>query len=130
MKYLFDASSIYSTAMGARSEALIRNYTCDLARYEIGNILLTERYRRKVISEMEQKSALEIIKKALDLMLSITIKGYEQEVIDLSIKHNITFYDAAYVYLAKKTNAALVTEDHKLSNRIKGYVKTIRAKNL
>ncbi len=47
MKYLFDASSIYSVIVQPKTELLIQNYTCDLVRYEIGNILLTERFKEK-----------------------------------------------------------------------------------
>ncbi len=73
---------------------------------------------------------LEKIKSALGFMDFLTVRGYEQEVIDLAMEYNLSFYDASYAYIAKKVNATLVTEDDKLSKKISSYVKTIRAKEL
>lgn len=130
MRYLFDASSIYSVVAEPRTEVLIQNYTCDLVRYELGNIFLTERLRRKTINGAQQESMLVRIKSALSFMDFLTVKGYEQEVIDLAIEYNLTFYDASYAHIAKKIDATLVTEDNKLSRKISNYIKTIKVEEI
>lgn len=130
MRYLFDSSSIYSIVGDSRAERLVQNYTCDLARYELGNILVTERNARKTITDSEQKYLLDKISSALNLILILDAKGYEQEVINIATTYNLSFYDASYVYLAKKIKATLVTEDDKLSKKIKEYVDTVKAKEL
>ncbi len=121
MRYFFDASSIYAIIKAEKSQLLILNGTCDLARYEIGNILLTERHRRKAINEPEQVALLALVARSMNLMITSNIGGCEQEVVNLAMKYNLSFYDAAYVYFAKKNDAVLVTEDNKLAKKILAY---------
>lgn len=130
MRYLFDSSSIYSIIRMSKAERLVQNYTCDLARYELGNILLTEKNLRKTINETEQKYLLDRIKSALGLIFIMDVKGYEQEIVDLATTYKLSFYDASYAYLAKRIKAVLVTEDGKLSKRINGYVDNVKAEEL
>lgn len=40
------------------------------------------------------------------------------EVFELSVKENLSFYDASYVYLAKKYNTQLLSLDQKLANLV------------
>lgn len=130
MKYLFDASSIYAIVKAEKAQLLILNYTCDLVRYEVGNILLTERHLRKTINEAEQKSLLGLITRSLNLMITLSVNGSEQNIVNLAIKYNLSFYDAAYVYFAKKDNIILVTEDGKLAKKIGTYIEVTTASNL
>lgn len=130
MQYIFDASSVYYIVKSGRIDLLANNYTTSLARYELGNVLLKERYILKKMSDAEQRSLLNIITQALDLMFSADISGNEQEIIDLAAKHSLSFYDASYVYLSKKNGIVLVTEDNKLINKIKTTVKAIQAETL
>lgn len=130
MKYLFDASSIYAIVKAEKTQLLILNDTCDLARYEIGNILLTERHRRKTINEAEQRFLLNLVTRSLNLMITLNVSGCEQEVVNLAIKYNLSFYDATYVYFAKKNNTILVTEDDKLAKKIEAYTEVTTASNI
>ena len=115
MAYVFDSSSIYALVKLDKPEALARNYTCNLARYELGNILLTEMNLRKAIGEIEQRSLLSLIMRALNVMLIVNVNDDEQGVMDLATKYKLSFYDASYVYAAKKHAAVLVTQDERLS---------------
>ena len=36
------------------------------------------------------------------------------EILDLSIKENLSYYDAVYLYLAKKYNLILISDDEDL----------------
>jgi predicted nucleic acid-binding protein len=63
-------------------------------------------------------------------MINLSVSGCEQEVVDLALKYNLSFYDAAYVYLAKKDDAVFVTEDGKLAKKIKTYTEVTTASAL
>lgn len=130
MRYFFDASSIYTLVRAKRAELLIQNYTCNLARYELGNILLVERNIRKVLSESEQKSLLSAVMSSLGIMYNVDAVGMEQEIVDLAVEYGLSFYDASYVYLSKRNNAILVTEDQKLAKKVKTHISTITAEEL
>lgn len=130
MGYLFDSSSIYAIIKAGKTRILVLNDTCDLARYEIGNILLTERNVRKTLTEAEQKFLLDAVTQSLNFMNKINVEENEQGIIDLAIKYGLSFYDASYAYLAKKNDAVLVTEDGKLAKKISKYLMTISASEL
>ncbi len=130
MTYLFDASSIYAIVRAERAELLLGCYTPSLARYELGNILWKERYVRKTMDGVEQRTYLNSVIRALKLMAIIDIEGDEQEVVDIAIKYGLTFYDASYVHLAKRNNAVMVTEDGKLAKKVKSYLQAISASQL
>jgi predicted nucleic acid-binding protein len=127
MNYLFDSSSIYTLIKSDKPEFLVQNYTCSLARYETGNVLLTEMNARKTLGKSEQRSLLNIICRALNVMHILGIKGSEQQIIDLASKYGLSFYDASYAYLAKRMGSILVTEDVKLANKVGKYVSTAKA---
>ena len=107
MRYIFDSSAIYSLVKRGMPEILAQNYTCDLARYELGNILINEG-RMKTLSETEQKSALDLIVRALNLLASVDIRDNEEDILRAAIDYTLSFYDASYVNLAKRTGAVLV----------------------
>jgi len=130
MTYFFDSSAIYAITKSGRTHLLVQGSTCSLAAYELGNVLLVERNLLKTITESEQKYLLSAISRALDFMLINSVRGNEQQIMDVAIKYRISFYDASYVYLAKSLNAVLVTEDGKLASKVKGYVETITADGL
>ena len=46
-------------------------------------------------------------------------------ILDIAVKERLTFYDASYIYLAKKSVLTLVTHDDTLSKIAKKYVKTV-----
>ncbi len=130
MKYFFDSSAIYALVKADKPEILARNYTSSLARYETGNILLTEISVKRTMPEVEQRSLLSLITRALNIMLIVDVKNREQAVIDIATKFNLSFYDASYVYFAKVLGAVLVTEDGKLARKVKDYLKIVTADEL
>ncbi len=130
MRYLFDASSVYRTALAADTAKLIRRYTCSLAWYELGNILVTETRVRKALDETEQQHLLQFVSRALSLMAFVGLNGEESKVVAVAMKYGLSFYDASYVYAAKKAAAVLVTEDGKLAKKVKGYVDVINAETV
>jgi predicted nucleic acid-binding protein len=130
MQYFFDASSIYNLSKEGKTISLVRHCTSSLARYELGNILLKERKIRKIINEAEQRYLLITITKALNFMSIIDVKNNEQEIIDLAISNDLSFYDSSYFYLAKKSNMTLVTEDGPLAKKAKEQIEVKKAQEL
>ena len=127
MKYLFDSSAIFRAIKENKIETLAENYTVELASYELGNILWKDYALQAKISEQEAKMMIKVVKRALSLMNILEIAGSEEEILDTAIQLKITFYDAAYAYLAKEKELHLITEDLHL---IKKTTPTIKASTL
>ena len=66
-----------------------------------------------------------IINKVLKVIKLVSITGLEEEVSTLTLKENITVYDASYMYVAMRDNLIFVTDDQKLRNKASRYVKAI-----
>jgi predicted nucleic acid-binding protein len=130
MRLLFDSSSIYKMAEVGKIVPFVGSFTCSLARYELGNILVTNVRIKKDVDTHQQKELLGFLLKVVGLMRVININGDEEPVLELSIKYGLSFYDASFAYAAKKMSAVLVTEDRKLSQKINGYVDTTTVSNL
>lgn len=84
----------------------------DLVIYEIGNAL---RYNKTVT----QKDVQEAVKSIIDLGIDIIVptKNVIDTALSLAFEHDITFYDAYYVALAKELNFTFVTADKQLYNK-------------
>jgi predicted nucleic acid-binding protein len=127
MKYLFDSSAIFRAIKENKIETLAGNYTLELARYELGNILWKDCALQAKISEQESKMMTQVVKHTLTIMNVLGIAGSEEEILDTAIQLKITFYDAAYAQLAKEKELHLITEDLRL---IKKATPTINASTL
>jgi len=118
MKTLFDSSTIFRAIKENKIEFLAGNYTLELARYELGNIIWKDCALHAKISEQEAKIMEKTINHTLNLMDLIEIAGSEDEILDTAIKLKITFYDASYAYFAKTRDLRLITEDARLIKKI------------
>ena len=118
MKFLFDSSAIFRAMKENKIEFLSGNYTLELARYELGNIIWKDYVLQAKFSEQEAKMLAKTIKHTLNLMDVMEIAGSEEEILDTAIKHKITFYDASYVYFGKAKELRLITEDARLIKKI------------
>jgi predicted nucleic acid-binding protein len=127
MKFLFDSSSIFRAIKENKVDLLIGNFTLELARYELGNIVWKDCFLQAKFSKEEASAILETIKHALSLIEMMPVAGNEDKVLELAIQLKITFYDASYVYLARLKESQLITEDVRL---IKKAVPTVRASTL
>ncbi|MBS7654980.1 type II toxin-antitoxin system VapC family toxin [Candidatus Bathyarchaeota archaeon] len=126
MSYLFDSSAIFKAIVRNTVEVLSKNYTIELARYELCNILWKESILYGRVNCNEAKKLMELVKSALSLMKVFGIECHEEEVITAAEKLQLTFYDASYVFYAKKMNLTLITEDEKIINKAKPYIKTLK----
>ncbi len=128
MKYLFDASAIFSALKPETVGKLSGNYTVELAKYEVGNIIWKERTIHKRMSEKEQEILIDLATDAIGTMSILKVDGHESFVLKLASEIHDSFYDASYAYFAKVMNVPLVTADSKLSKKIEGRI-TVRTIN-
>lgn len=127
MKNLFDSSAIFRAIKENKIEILTGNFTLDLARYELGNIVWKDNVLQAKISEQDSKKMAKVIRHTLTIMDILGIAGNEEEILETAIQHKITFYDASYAYFAKAKELRLITEDLRL---IKKITPTINASTL
>lgn len=118
MKYLFDSSAIFRAFKENKIEILTGNFTLELARYELGNILWKDCVLQAKISEQQSKQLASAVKRTLALMDVMGIGGSEEGILETAINHRITFYDASFVYSAKQKELTLVTEDSRLIKKV------------
>ncbi|MEM3692597.1 MAG: type II toxin-antitoxin system VapC family toxin [Candidatus Bathyarchaeia archaeon] len=130
MNYLFEASSVFKALMDNIVEALAGGYTLELARYGLGNILWKEYAIRQRAKMEEIRNLARLLKQVLSLMKTLTIDCHEEGILDMAGDLRITFYDASYVYYAKKNGMSLVTEDQDLIEKAKPYIKALKLKDI
>ncbi len=118
MKYLFDSSAIFRAIKENRIEILAGNYTLELARYELGNIIWKDHSLQAKASEQESKLMMTAIKHTLNIMDVLGIASNEEEILETAIKLKITFYDACYACFAMTREFPLITEDLRLIKKI------------
>ena len=122
MKYLFDSSAIFKAIKENKIDLLIGNYTLELAKYELGNILWKKYFLQAKATDQEIKTLAKIIKQTLNLMEITQINCTEEEILETAAKLKITFYDAAYTYYAKAKELPLITEDLQLQKKVTPYI--------
>jgi predicted nucleic acid-binding protein len=77
--------------------------------YEIGDYL--RKYKEiKKISNNEIKEMIELFNYIIG-KVKIEEVRLNYEILDLSIKENLSYYNAVYLYLAKKYNLILISDD-------------------
>ena len=119
MKYVIDTSALinivlkfYKKDPNFINRLLEESILPDLIFYEIGSYLRKYKEIKKVFNnEIKEMTELfnYIIGKA-----KIEEVRLNYEILDLSIKENLSYYDAVYLYLAKKYNLILISDDKDL----------------
>ena len=87
--------------------------TLDLATYEVGNAV----WRRVRRGELSMEEGNGVVSTLLSLLETFEVFSYREVAADafrLAVDAGITAYDAAYVVLAKKLDARLITLDGEL----------------
>jgi predicted nucleic acid-binding protein len=130
MKYLFDSSTIFRAIKENKVDLLTGNYTLELARYELGNIVWKDCFLQAKLSKEEAKLVFQAIKHTLSIMEVAQIAGNEEQILETAIKLKITFYDASYAYLAKTKQFQLITEDSRLIQKIKPNINALTLNDL
>jgi predicted nucleic acid-binding protein len=133
---LFDASSIFALVREFRGKALdtlLEGSTISLARYELGNALWRECF---LLKRIRQDEAERLLRTMFAILHAMNVKILEDEdegstVLNQAGTLNVTYYDAAYVSEASKSNKVLVTDDRKLAKAAeKTGLKTLTSRTL
>jgi len=130
MSYILDSSAIFRAIKDNLVEIISGNYTLELARYELGNILWKQYTLNKRFSKEELKNLIQLAKDVLNLMDTLEISCHEEEILNVAEQLQLTFYDASYVYHAKQKMLPLITEDLTLINKAKPYVQASKLDNI
>jgi|Deesub1362B_J571_1020462.scaffolds.fasta_scaffold00745_3 predicted nucleic acid-binding protein len=123
---LFDASALFNIIERENSlEILKNNFISDLTFYEVGNAIWKSVYR-ELLTEKEAQKLLEIFGKVAKILnVAVLEKGKMNDVLEISVKESITFYDASYIFLAIENSLDLVTDDAKLKKVASKYLKVL-----
>jgi len=133
---LFDASSVFVLVrelLGEAPDLFWGNSTISLAYYEVGNALWRECF---LLTRIVPEEASKLLKFMFSIIRTMEVTLLEDEdlgksILDMAGKLNITYYDAAYLTDAQRSDKVLVTDDEKLAGAAeKVGVKTITSKTL
>ncbi|MBS7651486.1 MAG: type II toxin-antitoxin system VapC family toxin [Candidatus Bathyarchaeia archaeon] len=130
MSYILDSSAIFSAVKSGRVEAIAGNYTLELARYELGNILWKEHNLYKRISLEETRQLIVLFKRIFNLVNLVELSCCEEKILNVAETLKITFYDASYVFFAKEKGIPLITEDEDLVSKVGPYIETLKLESL
>ncbi|MDI9644723.1 MAG: type II toxin-antitoxin system VapC family toxin [Candidatus Verstraetearchaeota archaeon] len=118
MKSLFDSSAIFRAIKESRIELLAGNFTLELARYELGNIVWKQCALKGKVSEQEARALVKTIGHTLCTMEVMSTAGNEEAILNAAIELKVTFYDASYAFFAKAKGLRLITEDARLIKKM------------
>ena len=133
MKYLLDASALLPLVTRHGRQLIVEAsrenlVTTDLAIYEACNSLWKLATLLKSIS-LEDAVEVAAVIKELTMRNVIELVDYTKLdfswTLRLAHKENLTFYDSSFIITAEGTGAILVTEDEKLEEVARKFVKTI-----
>lgn len=113
-EYLLDASAIYPLVLSLGEKFIDyaeKFFVLDLTTYEVGNTLVKE-FRRGKISNL--RAVAEFFNEVFNYVYVIRADIDIPKIAELSLSENLTFYDAAYLYTARRLGVKLVTEDRDL----------------
>ena len=114
---LFDASSIVEALLRWREESITilgAGFRLELTMYEVGNSIRRVYVKRKP-TDQEVTRKTRAAAKVLGVMDVTPIVAEEtEEIMGIALDHSLTFYDAAYLYVARRDGLVLVTEDEPL----------------
>lgn len=117
LKRLYDTSALLNLLLnkGSKSLSVLSGQAVlDLTTYEIGNSIWKISYLQNKITKTEACTLLDACLCVMTTMKVLDIKNIEEDVKELSSDVGQSFYDSAYLVLAKKHNLELVTDDKKL----------------
>jgi len=125
-RYLVDCSALYPLILKMREKIILYKDAfsiLDLTIYEVGNVLWKE-YGKGRIRDL--KSAANLFQHVLDQLTKLSVDDIG-EVLDLAVRMKLTFYDAAYIHVARKRGLKLITEDRGVLSK---YPEAIRVDQL
>ncbi|HDD64185.1 MAG TPA: DNA-binding protein [Thermoprotei archaeon] len=127
MMYVFDACSILNLIKRACMKPFLNGVTLDLAFYECLNAIWREHV---LLGKLDADTALEYVGLITDTFKVLHVVSFGNlggEVYKLAVEEEITVYDAAYLLEAMRGGCILVTDDEKLEEVSRRYVKVVRS---
>jgi predicted nucleic acid-binding protein len=133
---LFDASSVFALVrelLGEAPDLFWGSSAISLAYYEVGNVLWKECF---LLTRIVPEEASKLLKSMFSMLRTMDVTLLEDEdlgkaILDMAGKLNITYYDAAYLTEAQRSDKVLVTDDEKLARAAeKVGVKTLTSKTI
>lgn len=119
MKYLIDASALYSVIESGSLPLVSDIAVLVLTKYEVGNVIW-KRNRKKEIKDLTK-----VTNAFADFFTSvITVDVDFDSVEELAIKKDISFYDAAYIFAAEHYDIMLITEDKEILRKSEKAINT------
>jgi Predicted nucleic acid-binding protein, contains PIN domain len=133
--YLFDANAIIALAKRGCTGPLAYGVTLDLAVYETTQAVWKEYSLIKgsplYLDREAASKLLNVLREVFDNVIRLaSIRGREANVFELAVNEGITVYDAAYLYYAAENGLTLVTNDRRLRERARQYVKAMTVDEL
>ena len=112
---IFDASSTYIMIKSKDLRGFRDSSTLDLAFYEIGNAIIQEE-KMGVIDKEASIALAQVLQNLPEIMNIVRVEDLKaSKILEIAKQLGRTFYDAAYVYLAKDKDEAFVTDDGPLA---------------
>lgn len=133
---LFDASSVVELLIGesgdeVSAEALFDEHTLDLTFYEAGNALWKLAVARDDLTDTSLQDAMALLASLQREVVVETVIGPGfADVSQAAQDEGLTFYDAAYLYVARRNSLELITEDSALRDAARQSVSVGRVADL
>jgi len=124
---LVDASALYPLILNFREKVFTASKKLkilDLTFYEVGNVLW-KHYRRGKIENLDV--AAETFKEVLNSLEKLKAEDFT-EILKMATRENLTFYDAAYINVAKKHKLILISADKEILRKYPEAIPPEKAK--
>lgn len=126
--YLIDTSSLLFLVRSERENRKVdiikESKILDLTYYEIGNAVWKESELLKTLPKNELDLVIDAFVKTLEITETVRVsKSDFVDVLILAKTEGLTFYDASYLNVASMNGMTLVTEDQKLQQIGRKYVR-------
>ena len=111
---IVDTSGFVGAYRAGKLERLVGSTTTTLIYYELGNLLRTD---VQLIRKLSCKDSLKLMllwSRFIDEFMRAEVPVWS-ETLKLAIEKKITFYDAAYLWLARRLKEPVITMDKKLA---------------
>lgn len=118
---VYDASAILNLMEEGILPDFSESGTISLAIFEIGNAVWKHVHVTKKLSQLQGGKIILSASKMIEQLRVINI-----EVVDtlkLAVKEGLTYYDASYLEAAHSSKSELITDEKKLREKAKKYVK-------
>ncbi len=129
-RFLFDTSSIFTLVERGSLDLILGGSTLELAFYEAVNAVWKQHYLLRRIDAQQALDYIDLLKMVFTALDIRTIRGEEDEVLQLAVREGLTAYDASYLHVALRDGLALVTQDRELAEKARRHVEVLEVKEL